>query len=62
VKDEPVVKIVVFSGVANEYEKLVCLTQSGGVFLRSLDGRKSARAKPDMFVVEAGHAPEIIRA
>jgi len=57
---EPVIRIVVLAGVENSFEKMVCLTLSGKVYLRSIDGRKSSRAKPDMFVMAVGNPPDII--
>lgn len=59
INGEPVVRLVVLSGVENPFEKMVCLTVSGKVLLRSIDGRKSARAKPDMFIAETGAPPEV---
>lgn len=59
---ESVTRIVILSGVESPFEKMVCLTTSGKVHLRSVDGCKSSRAKPDMFLADAGHAPVIINA
>lgn len=60
VSGEPIIRIVVLSGVESAYEKMVCLTLSGKVHLRSIDGRKSSRAQPDIFIMSAGNPPEII--
>lgn len=49
VGDELVVKLIVLNGVANEFEQLILQTITGRVFLRSVDGRKSPRARPDVF-------------
>lgn len=57
---EPVVRIVVLSGVEDAFEHLVLLTLSGKVLLRSSDGRKSSRAKPDVFVVDVGAPPIVV--
>lgn len=57
---EPVVRIVVLSGVENQFQKMICLTLTGKVLMRSIDGRKSPRAKPDLFIVEYGRPPDII--
>lgn len=48
VGDEPIVKVVRLAGVANPFETFVLLTLEGRVHLRSADGRKSARAQPDV--------------
>lgn len=57
---EPVVKIVVLSGVENQFESLVVLTINGRVLLRSADGRKSSRAKPDLFFDPVSNSGPIV--
>lgn len=47
---EPVIRIVALEGCSNPHENLVFQTLSGRVLLRSIDGRKSSRATPDIFV------------
>jgi hypothetical protein len=60
VGSEMLVRIVILSGVANPFEKMVCITLNGKVFMRSIDGRKSSRAKPDLFIGTVGNPPLII--
>lgn len=47
--DEPVTRLIILGGVENPHEKMVVQTVSGRVLLRSLDGKKSSRATPDLF-------------
>lgn len=61
--NEPVVKIIVLGGVENPHEQMVLQTLSGRVLLRSLDGRKSSRSKPDIFVdPDSDSGPVVINA
>ncbi|MDH0342117.1 hypothetical protein [Chromobacterium haemolyticum] len=63
VGEEPVTRLIILSGVENPHEKMVVQTFSGRVLLRSLDGKKSQRAAPDLFYdPESCNGPVIVNA